>query len=80
MLGDWVIAENLLPLKLRGVNVVLGMQRQYHLGERKVDSRALTMRTNRGDSKIILKASLTKSKISFNFKALMNWNSSDQGS
>lgn len=80
ILNEWKVIADLLPLELGGVDVVLGMQWLYSLGNTEVDWRNLTMIFLHQGKKILIKGdpSLTKARVSLK-NMMKSWEESDQG-
>ncbi|TYK14463.1 Ty3/gypsy retrotransposon protein [Cucumis melo var. makuwa] len=80
ILNGWKVIVDLLPLELGGVDVVLGMQWLYSLGNTEVDWRNLTMIFLHQGKKILIKGdpSLTKARVSLK-NMMKSWEESDQG-
>ncbi|KAA0039183.1 ty3-gypsy retrotransposon protein [Cucumis melo var. makuwa] len=80
ILNEWKVIADLLPLELGGVDVVLGMQWLYSLGNTEVDRRNLTMTFLHQGKKILIKGdpSLTKARVSPK-NMMKSWEESDQG-
>ena len=80
ILSGWKVVANFLPLELRGVEVVLGMQWLYSLGITEVDWKNLTMTFIHKGKIVVIKGdpSLTKSRASLK-KMMKTWDNSDQG-
>lgn len=64
-LQNLTITENLLPLELGDLDIVLGMEWLRTLGSVEVDWKALTMMFKAGEETIVLQGdpTLTKSKV-----------------
>lgn len=79
-LKDLTIAEDYLPLELRSIDVILGMQWLRTLRVVTVDWKSLTLTIDDGDSKVIIKGDPTLTKTEMSLKRLQKtWNKHDEG-
>ncbi|TYJ96445.1 Ty3/gypsy retrotransposon protein [Cucumis melo var. makuwa] len=77
---DWIVKEDFLPLELRGVDVILGMQWLYLLGVTVCDWKNLTLTFYDNEKQICIKGdpSLTKARVSLN-NLVKSWEEQDHG-
>ncbi|TYK06622.1 ty3-gypsy retroelement transposase [Cucumis melo var. makuwa] len=80
IMSEWKVVADLLPLELGGVDVELGMQWLYSLGNAEVDRRNLTTTFLHQGRKIVIKGDPSLNKASVSLKNMIkSWEDSNQG-
>ena len=79
-LNGWIVTADFLPLKLGGVDVILGMQWLYSLGVTEMDWKNLIMSFSHDNRKVIIKGDLSLTRTEVSLKNLTkSWTDSDLG-